>query len=268
MSERTRKQSASEKRRQYLFVIQELTGREIKRKYARSYLGILWSVLNPLLTMLVMTMIFSYMFRRNIVNYPIYYLTGTTFWTLFSSATEQSMSALVDNRMLLMKVKLPKQTFVLSRIYTSLVNFLYTCIAFALILAIHAIQGKITLTWNLLLFPVDALFLLLFAMGIGYILAIVYVFFADIKYLYSVLLTLWMYLSAIFYPVDGLPEFLKYTIGYNPVYVAIVFARRIVMEGVIPEWTLWVKLIVYGIGSFLIGYIVFAKNENKVMQKL
>lgn len=77
-------------RKQYFFVIRELTGREIKRKYARSYLGILWSVLNPLLTMVVMTLTFSYMFRRSIVNYPIYYLTGTIFWTLFSSATNSS----------------------------------------------------------------------------------------------------------------------------------------------------------------------------------
>lgn len=268
MSERTRKQTAAEKRKQYLFVIHELTSREIKRKYARSYLGVIWSVLNPLLTMLVMTMIFSYMFRRNIANFPIYYLTGTTFWTLFSTATNQSMSALVDNRMLLMKVKLPKQTFVLSRIYTALVNFLYTCIAFALILVIQVLQGKIVLTWNLLLFPVDVLFTTLFAMGIGYILSIIYVFFADIKYLYSVLLTLWMYMSAIFYPVDNLPETLKYAIGYNPVYVSIVFARHIVLDGVVPEWTLWIKLIVFGIGSFLIGYLVFAKNENKVMQRI
>lgn len=255
-------------KKQYFFVIQELTSREIKRKYARSYLGILWSVLNPLLTMIVMTMIFSTMFKRSIVNFPIYYLTGTTFWTLFSTATNSSMSALVDNRMMLMKVKLPKQTFVLARIYTALVNFGYTCIAFILIIAFYCIRGKLTLSWALLLLPIDVFFALLFAMGIGFALSIFYVFFADIKYLYSVLLTLWMYMSAIFYPVDSLPEFLKYAIGYNPVYVPIVIARRIVMEGVVPEYTLWIKLIVYGVSSFLLGYLIFAKNENKVMQKI
>lgn len=260
--------SKSERRKQYWFVIRELTSRELKRKYARSYLGVIWSVLNPLLHMAVMTMIFSYMFRRSIVNFPIYYLTGSTFWSLFSAATNQSMSALVDNRMLLMKVKLPKQTFVLSRIYTALVNFGYNCIAFALILAIYVIRGKILLTWMLVLLPIDAFFSLLFAMGIGYILSIIYVFFADIKHLYSVLLTLWMYLSAIFYPVDSLPEYFRYAIGYNPVYVSIVIARRIIMDNMVPEYTLWIKLVLYGLGSFLIGYWVFRKNENKVMQKL
>lgn len=268
MEKQIKKEKKEASRKQYFFVIRELTEREIKRKYARSYLGILWSVLNPLLTMLVMTMIFSYMFRRSIVNFPIYYLTGTTFWSLFSTATNSSMSALVDNRLMLMKVKLPKQTFVLARIYTALVNFGYTCIAFALIVVVYFLRGKLTLNWTLLLFPVDVVFSLLFAMGIGYALSIIYVFFADIKYLYSVLLTLWMYLSAIFYPVDSLPPLLGELLGYNPVYVSIVIARRIVLEGAMPEITLWIKLVVYGLGSFIIGYLIFTKNENKVMQKL
>lgn len=255
-------------RRQYFFVIRELTSREIKRKYARSYLGVLWSVLNPLLTMIVMTMIFSYMFRRSIVNFPIYYLTGTIFWTLFSTATNSSMTALVDNRMMLLKVKLPKQTFVLARVYTALVNFGYTCIAFVLILAVYYIQGKMTISWALLLFPIDVFFALLFAMGVGYALSILYVFFADIKYLYSVMLHLWMYMCAIFYPVENLSEMLQRAIGYNPVYVSIAIARSIVMEGTVPGSLLWFRLIAYGVGSFLIGYIIFVKNEDKVMQKM
>ena len=109
-----------EELKQYYFVIKQLVDREIKRKYARSFLGVIWSVLNPLMTMAVMSMIFSTIFKRTIENYPIYYLTGTIFWQLFSGATNSAMTALVDNRTLLLKVKLPKQTFVLARIYTGL----------------------------------------------------------------------------------------------------------------------------------------------------
>ena len=118
-----------EELKQYYFVIKQLVDREIKRKYARSFLGVIWSVLNPLMTMAVMSMIFSTIFKRTIENYPIYYLTGTIFWQLFSGATNSAMTALVDNRTLLLKVKLPKQTFVLARIYTALTNFGYTCVA-------------------------------------------------------------------------------------------------------------------------------------------
>ena len=94
-----------EELKQYYFVIKQLVDREIKRKYARSFLGVIWSVLNPLMTMAVMSMIFSTIFKRTIENYPIYYLTGTIFWQLFSGATNSAMTALVDNRTLLLKGK-------------------------------------------------------------------------------------------------------------------------------------------------------------------
>lgn len=97
-----------EELKQYYFVIKQLVDREIKRKYARSFLGVIWSVLNPLMTMAVMSMIFSTIFKRTIENYPIYYLTGTIFWQLFSGATNSAMTALVDNRTLLLKVKIAK----------------------------------------------------------------------------------------------------------------------------------------------------------------
>ena len=182
-----------EELKQYYFVIKQLVDREIKRKYARSFLGVIWSVLNPLMTMAVMSMIFSTIFKRTIENYPIYYLTGTIFWQLFSGATNSAMTALVDNRTLLLKVKLPKQTFVLARIYTALTNFGYTCVAYVLMLVVFQIKISPTM----LLFPIDVFFCLLFSMGIGYVLSILYVFFADIKYLYSIVLTLWMYICEV-----------------------------------------------------------------------
>ncbi len=250
--------------KQYLFVISELTAREIKRKYARSSLGIIWSVLNPLLTMVVMSLIFSTMFKRSIENFPIYYLTGQIFWTLFSTGTNASMTALVDNKNLLIKAKLPKQTFILSRIYTSLVNFGYTCIAYVMMLVVFRIKPG----WTMLLFLADVAYGLVFSMGIGYMLAVAYVFFADIKYLYSVLLTLWMYLSAIFYPVSGLADSMRTVIECNPVYVMIDFARKCVMYGQVPDSMMWIKLSCWSFGSLAVGILVFKLKENQVMQKL
>ena len=250
--------------RQYIFVIRELTSREIKRKYARSSLGILWSVLNPLLYMAVMSLIFSTMFRRSIENFPIYYLTGQIFWNLFSVATNSAMTALVDNRSLLVKAKLPKQTFVLSRIYTAMVNFGYTCIAYVMMLLIFRIRPYITM----LLFPIAVFAMLAISIGAGYILSVIYIFFADVKYLYSVFLTLWMYMSALFYPVTSLPEAMQTFIGCNPVYVVIAFARECVMYGRVPEVMMWVKLAGWSIGSLVVGLGFFKRKENQVMQKI
>ncbi len=260
----TKKDAFLAEKRQYFFVIRELTAREIKRKYARSYLGILWSVLNPLLTMVVMSLVFSTMFKNSITNFPIYYLTGSVIWTLFSTATNTSMNALVDNRTLLLKVKLPKQVFVLARVYTALVNFAYTCIAYVLMLLVFQVK----VTWTILLFPIVVLFMLLFSLGIGYMLAIAYVFFADIKYLYSVLLTLVMYVSAIFYPVSRLSPEMQKVVGMNPIYVAIAIARDCIMNGTVSTPEMWTKLVFWSVGSFAIGYIVFQTKENKVMAKI
>lgn len=250
--------------RQYYFVIRELVGREIKRKYARSFLGILWSVLNPLMTMAVMSMIFTTIFKRSIENFPIYYLTGQIIWQFFSGATNAAMTALVDNQTLLLKVKLPKQTFVLARTYAVLTNFGYVCIAYVLMLFVFRIRPSVTM----LLFVVDVFFLLLFSMGIGYLLSILYVFFADVKYLYSIILTLWMYMSAIFYPYESTTELMQKVIGSNPVYVYISVAREAVLYQRWPEPVRLIQMAGWGIVSFAVGYSVFRKNENLVMQKL
>lgn len=250
--------------KQYFFVIRELTAREIKRKYARSYLGIIWSVLNPLLTMMVMSLIFSYMFKHSIDNYPVYYLTGNVLWGLFSTGTNSAMTALVDNKNLLIKAKLPKQTFVLSRIYTALVNFGYTCIAYIMMLIIFRVKPS----WTVLLFIPDVILALIFTIGVGYILSILYVFFADIKYLYSVLLTLLMYMSAIFYPASSLPPVLQTLIGYNPVYLTIYIAREAVVYGRMPHYSSWIKLLLAAAISLWVGLVVFRDKQNDVMQRV
>ncbi|MBQ6026173.1 MAG: ABC transporter permease [Lachnospiraceae bacterium] len=250
--------------KQYWFVIHELTSRELKRKYARSYLGVVWSILSPLLSMVVISFIFSYMFRRSIENFPVYYLIGLTIWTLFKTATDHSMTALVDNKQLLLRAKLPKYTFILSRINTAFVNFLYSVITMLIIMFCFRIE----ITWRILLFIPVIFLLLLFSLGIGLILSIIYVFFADIKYLYEILLTLWMYLSAIFYPTTALPDYAQSVIYYNPIFLAIDISRSVLQYGQIPPIYEWIRLIICALISFICGILVFKKFEGNVMRKI
>ena len=250
--------------KEYFFVLKELIGREIKRKYARSYLGILWSVLNPLLSMAVLSLIFSYIFSRSIENFPIYYLTGYVLWLLFAEATRSAMTVLVDNKQLLIKVRMPKQVLTLSRIFTALANFLYSLIAFALMLAVFRMVPSI----HIVAFPVIVALMMLFCIGVGYILSIVYVFFGDVKHLYSVILTLWMYMSALFYPVDILPGYVQRIININPIYSYVESARECIMYHHFPSGMMWLEMAAWGFGIFLLGLYVFRKNENKIMQRL
>lgn len=252
------------KRSQYAFVIQQLTSREIKRKYARSYLGIVWSVLNPLLSMAVLSLIFSQLFRRSIENYPIYYLTGYILWQTFTGATTAAMTTLADNKPLLLKVKLPMEVFILTRVYTALINLGYSLIAYVVMLAVFRITPK----WTMLLSPGIFLCLFAFSLGMSYILATAYVFFGDVKHLYTVLLTLWMYCSAIFYPVEQLQGFILVVIRNNPLFLYIHSLRQVVMEGTPPGWPVWVQMALWGGGLYLFGHWVFRKNRNRIIQRL
>ena len=248
----------------YSFVTQQLVQRELKRKYSRSRLGILWSVLNPLLSMAVLSLVFSTMFRKSIENYPVYYLTGLILWNFFTGATNAAMTSLADNRTLLLQTRFPRAVFPLSRVLASFVNFLYSLAAYAVILAVFSIRPA----WTMALFvPIVAL-LGLFVMGVGFLLSILYAYFGDIRHLYGVLLTLWMYLSALFYPVSLLPEAMQKVIGENPIYCYIAAARDCMMYGQVPPAGLWARMVLWAVFVFWAGSRCFSKNQGKIIQSL
>lgn len=249
---------------QYLFVIRELVSREIKRKYARSTLGVVWSVLNPLLTMAVMSLIFSTIFKRSIENFPIYYLTGSIFWSLFTESTNHALTALVDNKNLLIKVKLPMLVFPLARSCTALANLGYSMVAYIVMLVVFRIRPNIYMP----LILVFAAGLFLFSVGLGYFLSILYVIFGDIKHLYGVLLHVWMYLCAIFYPVSSTAPIMQAVIKRNPVYNYIACARQCVMEGKLPSIDQWARCFVWSIGVYILGRLYFNRMKNRVLQKI
>lgn len=249
---------------QYIFVIRQLVKREMKRKYSRSYLGVVWSVLNPLLSMIIMSVIFSLMFQKSIENYPIYLLTGTMMWSYFTTATIGAMTALVDNKMMLMKVKFPMDVFVYARVYSGFANLCYTFVAYLFILLVF----QVAFDKKMILAPIILFFMSLFNLGMGYILSAAYVFFGDIKHLYTVLLQLWMYCSAIFYPVESVPAFMQTIIKLNPVYNYICCMRKAMIYQLVPSVGELVSMVLWGVGMFGIGLFIFKRSKNNIMQTL
>lgn len=264
MQQENKKKMTREERKQYMFVIQELTSREIKRKYARSYLGIIWSVLNPLLMMTVLSMIFTQLFSRSIENYPMYYLSGYVLWSMFVGATNAAMTTLVDNRTMLIKVRFPMQVFILARVYTALTNLGYSLIAYVIMLIVFRIVPGVTIVF----YPVIILLVLMFSLGLSLILATAYVFFGDVKHLYSIITTVWMYLSALFYPVDSIQGLPRMIIEINPIFQYINAARNVVMYHTWPSWTELLAMVAWAVGMLALGWLVFSKNKNKIMQKI
>ena len=143
-------------------------------------------------------------------------------------------------------------------------NMGYSFIPYVLMLAVFGIRPS----WTMLFLPLDIFFSFVFMMGIGYILSILYIFFADIKYLYSVFLRILVYLTALFYPVTSLPDSLQKIIGYNPVYLSIYIARECMVYGRAPHYSAWIKLILASAVSFSAGWMIFRKKQNDVMQRI
>ena len=248
--------------KQYIFVIRELTAREIKRRYARSVLGIVWSVLNPLLFMIVMSIVFSGFATRS-VSYPAYYITGYTLWTMFNTATTTSMTAFEDNKNLFQKTKLPREVFVLSRDYTALVNLGFSCIALLIVLAVFRIRPN----WTIIIFAIDVLFEMLFSIGVSFMLATIYVFYKDIKFLWKNFIVLLVHMVAVYIPIERYPESLHQITRLNPLYIYPNIARRCILEGEYDIGELKL-MIIWALVAIAVGLFVFKIKENDIVKKL
>lgn len=243
---------------QYRPLLKELVRRDLKVKYRRSFLGYVWSLLNPLLMMCVMTLVFSYMFRFDIPNYPLYLITGQTLWTFFNESTNMSMYSVIQNGALIKKVYIPKFIFPISRVLSSFVTMSFSLAAILIVL----VFTKSPFYWTILLFPVPLLFLLLFAMGIGMVLSALSVYFRDITHLYGVVTLAWMYLTPIFYPVSALPKEITSIVQGNPMYSYISFFREIVLYGTVPESAMWLKCALISLAALAVGLAVFRKLQR------
>ena len=241
--------------RQHRFLFEELVKRDFKKKYKRTVLGMAWSVLSPLLTLLVMRLVFTQFFGRNMAHYTTYLFCGNLVFSYFNEASTQGMTSLMGNAGIFTKVNVPKYMFLLSKNVQTLINFGLTLCVFFL----FCVLDGIAFTWKfvLLLYPIGCL--VLFNLGVGLILSALFVFFRDIQYLWSVFAQLLMYMSAIFYHIDSYSPMVQKLFLLNPVYVFIRYFRQIVIEASIPG--LWFHLLMAA--DVLIVLVIGARMYKK-----
>lgn len=244
----------------YKPLLKELVSRDLKVKYRRSFLGYVWSLLNPLLMMTVMTIVFSYMFKSNIQNFPLYLICGNTLFNFFNESTSLAMYSIIENGSLIRKVYIPKFIFPLSRILSSFVTMSFSLLAIVIVMIVTRAQ----LHWTIILFWIPLVFLFLFSLGIGLILSGLSVFFRDITHLYSVLMLLWMYMTPLFYPVDAsfLPAGVIAFMSFNPLYHVITFFRSVVIYGSIPSSAIWFGCVISAGIALCFGLQVFNKAQK------
>ena len=238
--------------KKYQFLFEELVKRDFKRKYKRTILGMGWSILSPLLSLLVMRIVFSHFFASNIAHYTIYLFCGNLVFSFFNESTSQGMYALTGNAGIFTKVNVPKYLFLFSKNVQTLINFGLTLVVFFL----FCIIDRVPFTWKFIMLLYPIFLLLVFNLGLGLILSALYVFFRDIQYLWGVFTLLLMYASAIFYPVDTFSPSLQRLFLVNPVYVFIKYFRCIVLESSIPSlpfhaYMLLVSLLFAGLGAWI-----------------
>lgn len=244
----------------YKDLLNQLVSRDIKLKYRRSFLGYVWSVLNPLLIMIVMVIVFSKMFDRSIDNFPVYLFAGRILYEFVIGSCGKALGSITDNSSLLKKTYVSKFMFPLAKITSSLVDCVFSLGAFLIVL----IFTRSPFFWTMLLFPFIFVQAYVFACGMGFFLAQLHVFFRDTRYIWNAITTMWMYCSAIFYPISLLPDWLRFLVDYfNPLYIYIKQFRAIAHIGELPD-PLTVGLgVLYAVIMFAIGVLFFKKNQDK-----
>lgn len=244
----------------YKDLLKQLVSRDIKLKYRRSVLGYLWSVLNPLLIMIVMSVVFSTMFKRNIENFPVYLFCGQLLFNFMNTSTHQAIFSITGNAALLKKTYVPKYIFTVSKITSGMVDFVLSLGALVIVM----LATRAEFTWYCLLFPLVVLQLYVFCVGLGLFLAQANVFFRDIQYIYNAVTTAWMYLTPIFYPIESLPDWLIWGIKHlNPMYFYVGQFRDLVYYGRMPGHMIVTAGVVTAVVMLLIGICSFRKSQDR-----
>ena len=221
-------------------------------------MGYVWSILNPLMIMIIMVAVFSNMFRFDIENYPVYLIIGQTIFNFVSESTNQAMWSITGNASLLKKTYVPKYT--LSKVTSACVNTIFSLGAMLIVFVVC----KVKLNVYMLFIPVIILQLYVFCIGMGMFLSQGNVFFRDIQYIYSAFVTAWMYVTPIFYPLSQLPDELAWGIRtFNPLYLYITQFRQIVLNQVMPDMTLIINGCLVSTAVLLIGTLCFMKNQDR-----
>lgn len=246
----------------YIPLLQNLIVRDLKKKYRKNILGYVWCVLNPLLVMVIMTIVFSRMFRSNISNYPVYLFTGRMVFSFIIGGAGTIMRSIVSNGSLIRKTRVPYYVFPLASFFSSVVDFLFTLIAFAIVL----LFTWTPVSYHILMFPVIVLEMGFFTLGLGLILAVINLYVRDIDYVWAVATVALTYLTPMFYPIEALSE----TVGnlimrFNPLYGYIQQTRMIFLDHAFAPWGLVLRGFLLGFLLLAVGCVMYNKTKNTII---
>src|SRR5215208_3543552 len=246
----------------YRDLVFALVARELKVRYRRSAIGFLWTMLQPLLMMLVLQVVFSSLFRVSLDfgNYPVFALSGLLFWNFFSQSIVASMNSLRGNAPLLRKLPVPKEVFPLATVISGVINLCLALVPLLLILLVT----RHPLTPALLFLPVSILLAAMFTLGAGLLLSPLSVFFSDVVELVTVLLSVLMYLTPVIYPMEIIPEKYKWIVRFNPVRSILEVFRDPIYQGEIPPLTHLSVAVGIAVLALAVGGWAFRRSSDRI----
>ncbi len=245
-------------------LLNELIARDIKIKYRRSVLGVLWTLLNPLMMMIVLSIVFSNLFKFDVENFPIYLLSGQVIFNFYSDATNTAMNSILGSASLIKKVYVPKYLFVISRICSSVINLAASFSALLLVMT----AMRVELHYTIILAFIPILLLVVFSLGIGLLLSALVVKFRDVMHLYSVFITALMYLTPVIYPMSILPSWMIIIVKMNPLTNYLTMFRNVMMNNTLFGATdLLIGILEAGV-AMLIGLYAFYRSQDTFILNL
>jgi len=250
----------------YRHLIVQLIRRDILTRYKRSVLGIGWTLLNPLGMMLVLTIVFSQIFKfATVYGYPAYVLSGLLAWTFFAQTTNAAMVNLVWGGGLLNRIYIPRASFGLAAIGTGMVNIVLSTIPLLFVMLIT----QVPIHPSILFLPVSILLLAAFALGVGLLLSTMAVYFPDVAEMYQIVLTAWMYLTPIIYPEEVLPESIRFWVTHlNPMYYMVNIYRIPTYYGRWPTWPEFLAALAIALVALIVGWIVFSNKSDEYAYRI
>jgi ABC-2 type transport system permease protein len=241
-------------------LIWHLVKRDLRVRYRRSTLGLLWTMLQPLLMMTILHVVFSHAFRGELYAYPVYALAGILFWNFFSQSIVASMNSLRGNAGILQKLPVPKAVFPIATVISGVVNL---GLAMVPLFGILLFTGH-PMSWSLLFLPVSIVLAGLFTLGAGLLLSPLAVFFSDVVELVTVVLTLLLYMTPIFYPMSIVPEQFRWLVRFNPVRSILEVFRDPIYFGKIPPPQHVAVCVVVALCALLIGALAFRRSSDRI----
>lgn len=244
----------------YRNLVRELVTRDIKVRYKRSVLGIFWTMLAPLLNMIALTIVFSALLKQQIANYPVYFLTGSLFWTFFAQTTSSAASQTHESNEMAKRIFIPRSVFVAAAMGVGIVNLALSLVPLLLLLV--ATGFPLYPTWWFL--PIAVFLLLLFSAGVSFFLYTFASRFSDVREMYLVLVQTWFFLTPIVYHPSIVPPRFRLALWLNPMYFLLQTFRKPIYDGALPSFRLIAASAALGLGACLAGWIYFSRRADRL----